>query len=394
MRYRRQQWQLVLFRNRRPEPDARVQMQHGVQRPHRQQYAQHQTTDDKVQESQAALLPRQGRRFLDLDRETLLFLVEVHGDTRVFTTPQQILINIAVNQITTREFGKRRFTAMHASASFQFLRQFPLGFVDARAEHLDIGSRLRQFLLELLVQWIVDHTLVNHDLAVRLGDFTPRAFFDDGLVQVLDLMTDLDYVRISFVITHPQRFQARLQFRDAGTELAFAREDRGNFRLARELLFKRVLLDLRLFQVLGRLLDSRPQLIQSRADIRVAARTRIEVGGTEILQLLFCLDELAVIFLGLLVNEVERRLAFRRLGAKAFRNEKIGIFLRRLEGTLRIIIPVLNPDNVLADAGDRRSFGELLDYLVLLRERRIASHPAGILEDLVHDLAPEDELAR
>src|SRR3989344_4812016 len=379
MRYHRQQRQLVLFRTRRPEPDARVQMQHGVQRPHQQQYAQHQTTDDKVQESQAARLPRQGRRFLDLDRETLLFLVEVHGDTRVFATPQQILINIAVNLIITREFGKRRFTAMHAFASFQFLRQFPLGFVDARAEHLDIGSRLRQFLLELLVQWIVDHTLVNHDLAVRLGDFTPRAFFDDGLVQVLDLMTDLDYVRISFVITHPQRFQARLQFRDAGAELAFAREDRGNFRLA---------------QVLGRLLDSRPQLIQSRADIRVAARTRIEVGGTEILQLLFCLDELAVIFLGLLVNEVERRLAFRRLGAKAFRNEKIGIFLRRLEGTLRIIIPVLNPDNVLADAGDRRSFGELLDYLVLLRERRIASHPAGILEDLVHDLAPEDDLAR
>ena len=55
--------------------------------------------------------------------------------------------------------------------------------------------------------------------------------------------------------------------------------------------------------ILRRLLDSRLEKIQTRADIYIAARPCVQIGGTEFLQLLLGLDELVVILLRLLFNE-------------------------------------------------------------------------------------------
>src|SRR6185503_6583039 len=65
-----------------------------------------------------------------------------------------------------------------------------------------------------------------------------------------------------------------------------------------------------------------------------------------------------------------------------------------LERARRIGVAVRDLDQVVARRRDRRAVLDLLDQAILVDGRGVLRHPAAGLQDLVHDLAAEDDLPR
>src|SRR5882672_464452 len=383
----------VSMRDRHADADARIELEPGVEEPQGQQDPQDNPACHEMPEAQAARVDRQRGRLLNLEREALAIAVQVHRDARVLSPAQQVLVDLAVDRVVARQLRQARVTTVKALAPLELLLHLALRLGDARLEGLDQDLVLRQLVPQLLVYRAVGRRFARLDAAGALGLFVAFALALQRVHQVLDLLLDLDDVRVVILVAQAQRVELGLQLSDTRAVLALARDRGGRFGLAEHLPLERRAPDLGFAQLLRRALDARVQLVQARVDFDLTAAPRLEGRRPHILEVLFSARQLVVVFLRLLLDEVERRTAFSRLGRDAFLNEQLRELLRDAVRPVGVVVTVVDPHDVLAHRDDRRALLDAVDDALQLLPVRVRGHPATVLHHRVHDLPPEDDLA-
>src|SRR5690606_6259385 len=184
----------------------------------RHQHREEQAKDHEVQESQARRLERKKRRFINTQAQALLTLIETHRHARVFSTTQQVAVNVTVNLVIPRQLGKQHLAGVHPTPAIDFLIEHLLKLGLARLKRSNEGTRIGELLAQLLVDRAKSYTVIDVDTALLartlLFRFAARLFLGYLRLQVLNLVLDAHHIRICFVIAQAQLVQFTLQHGD------------------------------------------------------------------------------------------------------------------------------------------------------------------------------------
>ena len=256
---------------------------------------------------------------------------------------------------------------------------------------------MRQFAAQLLIDRIVHDCFVRVQALGRLCFLAALALDTGFRPEILDLVLELNDVRIGIVEGQPQRIELRLQFCDACPELSFTGSQNGHLGFAAHLPLERRTLHLGLPQLQGRILDAGIERNQPRAKFGFATGACIQVRRPQLSEFVFGDGELMLVLLRLLVDEFECRENLRFLLGDNLGDEQFRKSFRHEIRALRLVVAVVDVDDRLASAGcvgERRALLDLLDELVLIHGGRAVLHPSTPLKNAVHNLAAENNLAR
>ena len=136
---------------------------------------------------------------------------------------------------------------------------------------------LRQVAAQLLIDGIVHDHFIRLQAVGRL-EFVAALTLGIGLSpEILNLVLELNDVRMGIEESQPQRIELRLQFGDACPELPFTGCQNGHLGFAVHLPLERRMLHLGLSQFHGCVFDARIERDQPRTQFSVAARARVQI---------------------------------------------------------------------------------------------------------------------
>jgi len=116
----------------------------------------------------------------------------------------------------------------------------------------------------------IHHRLFRLRATRALRLLTAQALGIDSVRKILDLLLDLNDIRMRVAVTQPQRVELRLEVRDTCSILAFARNSGGRLRFAGHLTLQRGPLDLCLSQFLHRGIYAFVEIVKSCSHLAFA----------------------------------------------------------------------------------------------------------------------------